>query len=170
MIAIERVLTEREYASESRVRRHDTAPAASLWRGCTADVPGHLRGGVGRCCRRPDHCHVATFDLGDVAAAARYPLVRRQAHVDDFALVVVGRGDGNSGCTSVDCDSRRSRRPRGRYHLHGAVGITACGKHRTKLRVGVCELDEFHCARLGCLKKLERTVPGDEERRGNRQR
>ena len=84
MIAIERVLTKREHASERWVRRHDTAPAASLRRGCTADVPGHLRDGVGRCCRRPYYCHVATLDLGDVAAAARYPLVWRQAHVNAF--------------------------------------------------------------------------------------
>ena len=81
VVAVERMIAEREHASRSGMRRHDAAPAASIRCRCAADVTGHFCDGGGRFRRCPEHRHIATHNFGDVAAAARHPLVRRQAHV-----------------------------------------------------------------------------------------
>ena len=58
---------------------------------------------------------------------------------------------------------------RWRHHLYAAAGVVR-KKQCAELRVGVCKLDEFHCAHLGRLEKLKRIMSGDEERREYRQR
>ena len=81
VVAVERMIAEREHAGRSGVRRHDATPAACIRCRCAADVTSHFCNGGGRfrCC--PEHSHGVTHDFGDVAAATRHALVWRQAHV-----------------------------------------------------------------------------------------